>query len=162
MTSKSRLLICRFSLPTSTFKKALKVQKANSTALLQSTKDATTSQTRGEISPLPSSLKLGEGESGEGICSGRILITPGSRHMSHLIKNARNKRQDMPADHLPEHHSVVSEATLLLRTPPPREVLYSEHLPKHHPVIPEATPPTPSKTFTAISLIDSPSIQQVS
>ena len=62
MTLEPRSLICQLSSPTSTFKK------------VQSKKDSTTFQTKGEISSLPSfSLELRE-EGRRGICNGRILI----------------------------------------------------------------------------------------
>jgi len=74
--------------------------------------------------------------------------------MSYLIKNAWNRRQDMPADHLSEHHSVVSEATPLSEdTTAPRTVVFwapSWTPPSRF----EATPPAPSKTSITIDLID--------
>ena len=54
---------------------------------------------------------------------------PTSWHVSHPIKNARSRQQDMPTDHRPEHHSVVPRKLLLPRIPLPWELSYSNHLP---------------------------------
>jgi len=47
----------------------------------------------------------------------------GSRHKTRLIRTARNRRQDMPADHFSQHYSAVLEVTPPSRTTPPRELL---------------------------------------
>jgi len=47
-----------------------------------------------------------------------------------------------------------SKSLLLLRIPPPRELLYSEYLLEHHPPVSKVTPPALRKAFTTTDLID--------
>jgi len=47
----------------------------------------------------------------------------GLRHVSHLIKTARSRRQDVPANHLLEHYSSVFEATSSESTTAPRTLI---------------------------------------
>jgi len=39
----------------------------------------------------------------------RFLSAPGSRHLSCLIRTARDRQQDILANHYHEHHSVIPE-----------------------------------------------------
>jgi len=121
MTPRSQSLICQLSSPTSSSKKDQSMERyLNRSPSKNKGCHDFSNQRRDQFAPLLSGTRRKK-RMRQSILVG-FWSAPGSWHVSHFIKNARNRWQDMPADHFLDHHSAVPEAipsedTTTLRTP---------------------------------------------